>query len=75
MKQPLVYVDPKYPDYVCCLRNPLYGLKQAPRAWYQHFASYISTIGFMSSRLDNSLSLFTAGPTLYTFYCMLMTSF
>jgi hypothetical protein len=32
MKQPLGFVDPKFPAYHCKLDKTLYGLKQAPRA-------------------------------------------
>ena len=32
MVQPLGYVDPSCPNYVCKLWKSLYGLKQAPRA-------------------------------------------
>nr|GEU75131.1 ribonuclease H-like domain-containing protein [Tanacetum cinerariifolium] len=40
MHQPLGFVDPNKPDYVCHLRRSLYRLKQASRAWFQCFASY-----------------------------------
>jgi len=39
----------------------LYGLKQAPRAWYQRFASYISTLGFAASVSDTSLFVYKEG--------------
>ena len=41
MEQPLGYVHPNYPDYVCRLRKALYGLKQAPRAWHDRIADYL----------------------------------
>ena len=34
VEQPLGYVDPGYPDYVCRLCKALYDLKRAPRAWH-----------------------------------------
>nr|GEX16605.1 ribonuclease H-like domain-containing protein [Tanacetum cinerariifolium] len=40
MHQPLGFVDPNKPNYVCHLQRSLYGLKQAPCAWFQLFASY-----------------------------------
>ncbi|GJW67183.1 ribonuclease H-like domain-containing protein, partial [Tanacetum coccineum] len=40
----------------------LYGLKQAPRAWFQRFASYITRVGFHSSRCDSSLFIYKHGP-------------
>ncbi|GKA47799.1 ribonuclease H-like domain-containing protein [Tanacetum coccineum] len=39
----------------------LYGLKQAPRAWFQRFAAYITTVGFVSSRCDSSLFIYRQG--------------
>jgi hypothetical protein len=30
-------------------------LKQAPRAWYQRFAAYIATMGFVASVTDTAL--------------------
>ncbi|GKB59475.1 ribonuclease H-like domain-containing protein, partial [Tanacetum coccineum] len=40
----------------------LYGLKQAPRAWFQWFSSYITRVGFHSSRCDSSLFIYKHGP-------------
>jgi hypothetical protein len=40
---------------MCHLHKSLYGLKQAPRVWYQRFASYFSTLGFVASVTDTSL--------------------
>jgi hypothetical protein len=37
------------------LNRSLYGLKQAPRAWYQRFATFITSIGFMCSCSDTVL--------------------
>ncbi|MCI19699.1 copia protein, partial [Trifolium medium] len=61
MHQPLGFRDPHHPDYVCRLRKSLYGLKQAPRAWYQHFADFVSTIGFQHSTSDHSLFIYRRG--------------
>ncbi|KAJ9566206.1 hypothetical protein OSB04_002172 [Centaurea solstitialis] len=61
MHQPLGFRDSTYPDYVCLLKKSLYGLKQAPRAWYESFASFVSTIGFIHSRSDHSLSVYRKG--------------
>ena len=38
-----------------CLQKSLYGLKQAPRAWFQRFATYARSIGFIESKSDASL--------------------
>ena len=62
------YRNSKLPDHVCRLRKALYGLEQAPRAWYQRFAVYISTLGFLSSRSNSSLFTFHHGSeTIYLF--------
>lgn len=54
-RQPTGFVDTSRPEHVCYLDKSLYGLKQAPRAWFQRFAAYVRSIGFVSSRADNSL--------------------
>jgi hypothetical protein len=60
------FVDPAHPDHVCRLHKSLYGLKQAPRAWYQRFAAYLSTIGFVASVTDTSLFVLrSAADTAY----------
>ncbi|GKF65530.1 ribonuclease H-like domain-containing protein [Tanacetum coccineum] len=59
--QPPGFRDPEHPDYVCLLQRSLYGLKQAPRAWFQRFAAYITTVGFVSSRCDSSLFIYRQG--------------
>lgn len=61
MHQPLGFRDRNNPDHVCLLKKSLYGLKQAPRAWYQRFASFLSTIGFVNSKTDHSLFISTHG--------------
>ncbi|GJS23513.1 ribonuclease H-like domain-containing protein [Tanacetum coccineum] len=62
MHQPPGFRDSKYPDHVCLLQRSLYGLKQAPRAWFQRFASYITRVGFHSSRCDSSLFIYKHEP-------------
>ena len=61
MHQPLGLRDPTHPDYVCRLRKSLYGLKQAPRAWYQRFANFVATIGFLDSISDSSVFIYRHG--------------
>jgi hypothetical protein len=39
----------------------LYGLKQAPRAWYNQFATYLTTLGFIEAKSDTSLFIFRRG--------------
>ena len=55
VEQPLGYVHPNYPDYVCRLRKALYGLKQATRAWHDRIADYLMNIGFYRVHADHSL--------------------
>jgi hypothetical protein len=60
-QQPPGFVDPRAPESVCLLQKSLYGLKQAPRAWYQRFASYLTTLGFVASASDVSLFVYKNG--------------
>ncbi|GJR09126.1 retrovirus-related pol polyprotein from transposon TNT 1-94 [Tanacetum coccineum] len=43
------------PGEVYKLRKALYGLKQAPRAWYEKFATVVTSFGFVSSHHDSIL--------------------
>ncbi|GAA0175455.1 hypothetical protein LIER_28624 [Lithospermum erythrorhizon] len=61
MYQPLGFRNFTRPDYVSKLRKSLYGLKQAPRVWYQLFPDYVSTIGFVHSKSDQSLFIYQQG--------------
>jgi hypothetical protein len=45
-RQPTGFINSTHLEQVCGLNRSLYGLKQAPRAWYQHFATFITSIGF-----------------------------
>ncbi|KAJ9552888.1 LOW QUALITY PROTEIN: hypothetical protein OSB04_016933 [Centaurea solstitialis] len=66
MRQPPGYVNRAFLGHVCCLRKALYGLKQAPRAWYQRFAVYLFSLGFLSSKTDTSLFTYHRGSdTIY----------
>lgn len=56
--QPLGFTDPAHPKSVCRLNRSLYGLKQAPRAWYNHFATFMQSIGFVEAKSDTSLFIF-----------------
>ncbi|KAJ9566603.1 hypothetical protein OSB04_002569 [Centaurea solstitialis] len=63
------YINSAFPDHVCRLRKALYGLKQAPRAWYQRFAVYLSSLGFISSKTDTSLFTYHRGSdTIYLLF-------
>jgi hypothetical protein len=56
--QHIGFVDPAQPDRVCLLNKYLYRLKQAPRAWYNRFATYITSLGFVEAKSDTSLFVF-----------------
>ncbi|GKE35102.1 uncharacterized mitochondrial protein-like protein [Tanacetum coccineum] len=55
---------------VCKLRKALYGLKQAPRAWYEKFATVVTSFGFVSSHHDSTLFVkqSSVGRTLLSLY-------
>jgi hypothetical protein len=59
--QPIGFVDPTHPDRVCLLNKSLYELKKAPRAWYNRFASYITSLGFIEVKSNTSLFVFWHG--------------
>jgi len=61
MHQPMGFLDPVHPDYVCLLKKSLYGLKQPPRAWFKRFADFAFTIGFSHSKSDHSLFIYRKG--------------
>jgi len=61
MQQPLGYVDPQRPNYVCKLDKALYGLKQAPRAWYARLCGKLQQLGFVPSKADTSLFYYRKG--------------
>jgi hypothetical protein len=65
MKQPLGFVDSTLPSHVCKLHKSLYGLKQAPRAWYTHLSDILLSIGFLASKVDTSLFIFSDGTNIF----------
>jgi hypothetical protein len=68
MRPPPGYSVPE--GMVCHLRRSLYGLKQAPRAWFQRFASMVTTAGFSASAHDPALFVHVSphGRTLLLLY-------
>ena len=68
-QQPSGFENPSSPNFVCLLNKSLYGLEQAPRAWFECFATFIQTIGFMPSKSDSSLFVYQS-PT-HTAYLLL----
>jgi hypothetical protein len=55
---------------VCYLHRSLYGLKQAPRAWFRHFASVVTVVGFFAKAHDPALFVHVSprGRTLLILY-------
>lgn len=58
MHQPPGFVDKKHPHHVCKLEKALYGLKQAPRAWNARFSSFMTKLGFVTTKSDASLFVY-----------------
>jgi hypothetical protein len=51
---------------VCHLHKSLYGLKQAPWTWYNRFATYLTTLGFIEAKSNTSLfSFHRSSDTIY----------
>ncbi|XP_044326125.1 uncharacterized protein [Triticum aestivum] len=61
MQQPPGFEDATYPSHVCKLQRSIYGLKQSPRAWYARLSQRLSQLGFVASRSDASLFIFSQG--------------
>jgi hypothetical protein len=52
---PVGFINAERRDHVCLLDKLLYGFKQAPRAWYDRFAQFLLSIGFVASKSNTSL--------------------
>lgn len=66
MQQPQGFESTTYPNYVCKLRKAIYGLKQAPRAWFLSLSSFLLSYGFLGSKSDSSLFIYSkAGVLMY----------
>ncbi|CAL1387232.1 unnamed protein product [Linum trigynum] len=61
MQQPVGFVDPDRPDYVCRLRKSIYGMHQPPRVWFQCLSSALIEFGFRPSKTDPSLFIYQQG--------------
>ena len=64
LQQPLGYVNPAYPSYVCKLHMSLYGLEQASRAWFERFTFHLLHLGFTASMVDSSFFIFHSTSTI-----------
>jgi hypothetical protein len=66
MKQPPEYVDSFAPLHVCKVDKALCGLKQAPRAWFSRLSAKLVHPGFMISKSDTSLFIYSrSGVIIY----------
>jgi len=63
MRQPPGFEDARFPNYVCKLDKAIYGLKQAPRAWYSRLSSKLLSLGFVASKSDTSLFIYSKSNT------------
>ena len=59
MTQPEGFVNSQYPTHVCKLVKALYGLKQAPRAWFEKLKFIVLKWGFIESKADASLFIYS----------------
>ena len=58
MTQPLGFVDPFKPNFVCKLIKALYGLKQASQAWFTKLSSVLVKWGFSISQANTSMFVY-----------------
>lgn len=58
MRQPLGFIDPTFPSYVCKLNKAIYGLKQSPWLWFSTLSSHMKQLGFVQSKSDLALHIF-----------------
>ena len=54
----------EYPHHVCRLHKVIYELKLAPPAWYQELRTFLLSLGFVTSRTDSSLFVYSYDTTL-----------
>ena len=67
MTKPQSIRNADYPHHVYWLHKAIYGLKQAPRAWYRKLRTFLLCLGFVTSRADSSLFVYSRGNALLYF--------
>ena len=67
MAQPQGMRNADYPHHVYRLHKAIYGLKQAPQAWYQELCTSLLSLGFVKSRADSSLFVYSRDTMLLYF--------
>ena len=63
MRQPPGNENKQTPHYVCKLDKALYGLKQSPRAWFSRLSLQLKRLGFVASKADTSLFIYSKANT------------
>ena len=59
MMQPQGMRNVDYPHHVFRLHKVIYGIKQALQAWYQALRTFLLKLGFVTSRIDSSLFVYS----------------
>jgi hypothetical protein len=55
IEQPQGFEVEDIKTHVCRLKKALYRLKQAPRAWYGRIDGFLTSLGFIKSKVDCNL--------------------
>ena len=53
-----------YPHHVFQLHKATYGLRQAPQAWYHELYTFLLSLGFVTSRANSSLFVYSRSNAL-----------
>jgi len=55
MEQPIGFVDPDRPDWICKLKKSIYGLKQSARCWNTTLDEYLTKEGYKKSEAEDCI--------------------
>lgn len=67
MTQPTGFIHSLFPNYICKLKKALYNLKHVPSAWFNALKTLLLQYGFVYSKSDTSLFIYTSGSTIVYF--------